>query len=248
MKKHIILILTVVLGVTMLLTLVACGGGDAAPEATPEPTPEATPAPTPEPTPAPTPEPTPEPEPEPEPEPVPIIPARGIIEDGIYKSEYLGFSIDLEGNGFSLSEMSEFLNPVERGEEIPDTFWESYDSINELHVGINNYQSSLWIGFESVHMLRGADTEASYLSRLPTSTPACNVQITNEFDADQEPVEIGNSKWYVYKKETSDEDSTRLSVNYFSITDGKLRYIKISSRDPAQLEQIDLLSLVTPYP
>jgi len=71
MKKFATLTLTIILALTMVSALTACGDEDIPPTTTPAPTPEATPEPTPEP--ESTPEPTPEATPEPTPEPVPVI-------------------------------------------------------------------------------------------------------------------------------------------------------------------------------
>ena len=53
MKKSAAITLIVILVITLILALAACGEGDTAPADTPAPTPEATPTPTPEPTPEP---------------------------------------------------------------------------------------------------------------------------------------------------------------------------------------------------
>ena len=236
MKKHKTLILAAIFVFAMIFSLAACGGGDTAPAATPEPVAEATPAPTPEPTPAPT----------PEPEPEPKVVVRGNVEDGKYISEYLGFVLDFESGGFSFHRDNE-VNAYEFLEEIPESFWEMMITIYEFNV----YSQSTGVGI-GIIFRKPANYETStfdevdFISRRPTSNFSGTNTLDYEFDPNQKPVTIGDSDWYFYVEEVTG-DTQSYMVHYISFNGEILRNIYLRGT-VEQLDQFDLLSLITPYP
>ena len=140
MKKLATLTLTIILALTMVFILTACGGNDAAPATTtPTTTPEATPNPTPEQT----------PEPEPKPDEVEEDNARrirGNMASRVYSSDFLGFQISFpnndigwvsenriyreEDNWYNRYISEEIFNVIVNG-EIPDEYWDIHTSFIE---------------------------------------------------------------------------------------------------------------------
>ena len=241
MKKLATMTLVLILTLTMIFTLVACGGSDSAKEIAPKSTPETIQ----EPTPVPTPEPTPEPEPEPTPEPEPIVPNRGVVEGNTYMSEYLGLSIDLPSDW----DIYEDNIAIGNLEEIPESFWVlddegDYNSI--LVFESYGYDClGIWIYISKLSPKQSGYSEIDFYNDFYAGLSEDEDNIS-EFDSNQTPVRVGNNDWYVYKLSFTPQSSgDTVFTFYLNITDGFVRFLWIRGESFEQLEQENILSFIS---
>jgi len=237
----------------MVFILTACGSGDTTPTATPPSATESTPGPVsiPESTPDPTPEPTPEPTSEPV---IVVYPVRGIVEDDVYKSKYLGIQLNIPDGWFvaSMYEAPSYGGIIYNYlDELPESFWEQYTHFYDLLIGRSGISPSvnqISIDFREIplELIEADNNEIDLINFFISTYEEGNIDI----DQNQTPQKFGNFNWYVCLREEFFNDMYRYSIKYISASDGFFRKIDAHSFDPDEFmhDLPDLLSLITPYP